>query len=1246
MNYSNLHTTHSNEYQLKWCWYIIRFMFALVTVFCMRSISFAITIDDIPPEVRQQPSPPNLMIVVDDSDSMFGETLNKNLSENTLVMPTPPVGYGGKQIGAGGTFSVATKTAWRYQWSGEGRTTGTVYNNLYYNPAKTYLPWDTMAESIPGSISATSLQVKSHPKYDDSKIDLNAEFYSFGTNKSIKNAHYYVWSKSAQKPYLINLVYADGVGQINYFRIDNTIQNSSSIASNSVVVVATSTVPSDVKSGRSYDQEIKNFANWYTYNRSRWHISVNSISRMLPNMSGIQVGIWSINGGPTKVRIPVKKIKVFNNAPPYNIIDETAELLNPLMQRQFGGGNTPLRKALNDIGKYYSGSLDGFGVAKETTYSQGTPLDQSAGGACQKNFVMIFTDGYYNDTENKDFDIKPHPDSSSTRVLNPAFDGNAYNNVAIGNCDTAIVDNYSGFDPYSDGVADISNTLGDIAMYYYKTDLSTVSDDVASSPSDPATHQHMVTYTVGMGLSGTKNYPAATDPTDWPSPYTGFSVPEKIDDLWHAAVNGRGSYFSASNPEELQNAFSNIASSIMSAVSSAASVSVNGAQVSDTLVFYQPVFLGNAWVGDLKAKSFPIVSGAADQTANPNRVVWSASEELSERAYTDRKIFTHNNTSSSNPGIPFRYDSGITATQKLALDTVELNARKKLDYIRGDHSNEKRNGGIYRNRTFEGANSKIGDIIHSTPFYDNGVIYVGANDGMLHAFRATDGFELFGYIPSLVFSNLKLLTEPDYGSNLHKFFVDSSPSVKKIVTGATSYRLLVGGLGYGGKGIYCLNVTNAISVAGTDESTSAGAVVKWEFPKVGSLTFSEDSNDMGYSYSKPYIVKTYNPDHPYVVIFGNGYNSQSGNAVLFIVDALTGERIKKIDVGNGPDNGLSTPSIVDVNGDGTADYVYAGDLKGNLWKFNIKSADPDSSIGTGLWGASSGGAWRSAYGTNPLFKAMYNSVEQPITGKPDVMLPCKTGLKGLMVVFGTGSFLSNNDRIDVSKQTVYGIWDYGDDSDASENVGTFSSHLASNSLSNTVLSGVSLLQQTLATEAVPGTLSGREIRVLSNNQPDWTTANDAVASQNPNPSVHAGWFLDLESTGEKLVNDIVLNGGAAIFASTIPSVASPCSAGGQSWLYEISACTGGRLKFGHFDINKDRQLNDSDLVSVPDSANPGQFLKISPSALYSGSLMYTPVIVDDPNSNMEAKATAVGNATIELIREQRAKKGIYYWRSF
>jgi type IV pilus assembly protein PilY1 len=419
--------------------------------------------------------------------------------------------------------------------------------------------------------------------------------------------------------------------------------------------------------------------------------------------------------------------------------------------------------------------------------------------------------------------------------------------------------------------------------------------------------------------------------------------------------------------------------------------------------------------------------------------------------------------------------------------------------------------------------------------------------------------------------------------------------------------------------------------------------VLWEFPRKDTAT--ADVEDMGYSYSKPVVVRSYDTDHPWIVIFGNGYNSVNGRSVLFILDAKTGDLIKKIEAGSGSDNGLSSPIAVDVDFDDIVDFVYAGDLRGNLWKFDLTSAKESD------WEV----AFKNGGDAIPLFTAIDAGGDpQPITGKPDVMFHPEQ--HGLIVCFGTGKFLGQDDFSTTQIQTIYGIWDYGDsvfqpgsgwspdpDTD-NEFLGLFESRDPdARQLSNPYLSEkVKLLKQE-ASEVIVG--SGEDevtVRVLTNLKPKWITRDDPQGGgELPDPSDininDTGWYLDLNVySGERVISDVILRDGILIAIGFIPEQ-SFCGAGGESVFMELNAFTGGQLAGVNFDIHDDGSIGEDDYVQIDQDGK-----KVPPSGIKLAGNIQPPAIIR-LNETTEKKYLSSSGGGIVEITERAAKTGIAYW---
>ena len=985
----------------------------------------------------------------------------------------------------------------------------------------------------------------------------------------IINAHYYVWSDTDNKPYLVVLD-----GDIKYYEF--TDDGDDKVEPGELSLDATP--PADVQSGRTYAEERQNFANWYSFCRKRRTIAVAAIAEVIPRLQGVMVGFRSVNG------------HIIQSVLPVNVggQDQTATLLGLLFSYHQGThttGSTPLRKGLEKIGRYYHMTETISPAEAELATS---PLSADANGQCQQNFAIMFTDAAYNGNA---------PGPSNVDKDYPA--------------------------PYGDNA---SGTLADVAMYYWENDLApTVANNVPTNFYDSAIWQHMVTYTVTFGVEGN------LDPDDydlynidpgqrvyptWPSPINDDK--ERLDDMWHAAVNGRGKYFSAKNPQELVKAFDEIINDVLSRIGSGASVSINGEELSSESILYQSSYATDGWTGDVIAYNINPATGQALRDT-PR---WSASEKLDSAQVSDANYWNTGRiiaTYTGSTGTPFRWGD-LSAGQQAILTAAQV------DYLRGNHVLEEKNTGGFRDRelSVNGVfvrDTMLADVVHSAPLYHNGVLYAGGNDGMLHAFDADNGKELFAYVPNLVFDNLPHLTDPAY---THKYYVDLTVYVKD--TGSET--LLVGGFQKGGKGYYCLDVTDldgsdSDPLSITTEAQLAGKV-KWEYPRTG--TPAADVDDMGFSFSRAFVVNT---NAGWVVIFGNGYNSTNENAVLFVLNAADGTLLKKIDVGAGPSNGLSTPIVVDVNADYIVDYVYAGDLQGNLWKFDITAALAAN--------------WEVAYndGTDkPLFQAKDDSGNpQPITTKPDVMRSCDHTKSGYMVIFGTGKYLGATDLLDTNTQTIYGIWDYGDDSDNDEYLGSFDRG------STPVLSNqpnlVTLLEQD---EIYYDTVNGVYLRVLSDKEPVWETIDDADAGEEPDPSNttanHAGWYFDLTINKERVVRQLMIRGDKVIAVTSIPQTASPCSAGGESVLLQMDACTGGRMVEAQFDINDDGKIDENDLIEVTIG---GVTVKVAPTGIHYSSMIHPPVILRA--HGIEILLISDEDANIRYEASAPERRGIFYWRS-
>jgi type IV pilus assembly protein PilY1 len=326
---------------------------------------------------------------------------------------------------------------------------------------------------------------------------------------------------------------------------------------------------------------------------------------------------------------------------------------------------------------------------------------------------------------------------------------------------------------------------------------------------------------------------------------------------------------------------------------------------------------------------------------------------------------------------------------------------------------------------------------------------------------------------------------------------------------------LVGALGRGGKGIFGLDVTTP--------SSFAAANVLWEL--------RDDGGDMGMVINEPQIITLNDATNTKAVMFGNGINSTNGHAVLFIVNLATGAVIKKIDTGASGDNGLFDPRARDIDGNGTTDYIYAGDRNGNLWKFDFTGAT------TGSWAIGAGG--------QPLYRTRTG---QPITSGVAVAKNPADGRQ--WVYFGTGSYLTLGDVNDHTVQTLYGVID--------EDAPLIETQLQARTIAGTT------------------TVAGRIYRALE--------------PQAALPSGKKGWYLDWNNptAGERIVVRPQLKGSAVVTSTMIPPTASTCEAGGSGFINAVDAFTGTAMDEAFFDMNKDHNFDNLDTITINTPAGPVQ----------------------------------------------------------
>ncbi|TLD44587.1 MAG: Type IV pilus biogenesis factor PilY1 [Accumulibacter sp.] len=750
------------------------------------------------------------------------------------------------------------------------------------------------------------------------------------------------------------------------------------------------------------------------------------------------------------------------------------------------------------------------------------------------------------------------------------------------------------------------DTLADVAEYYWKTDLrdplqldGSGTDRCTGGPIRAGTvttqnnvctndtkypRQYMSTYTLGLGASGLMQYQAdyltaasgdfnsvklglVADPStgvcpwqtigdcNWPKPES--NTQSNIDDLWHAAVNGRGTYFSATDPSSLAAGISGALQTVTVRDGALAAVTVTSPNLAaGSNELFEVSFRVGEWSGDIVKRTINGTTGAISATA-----AWSAQAQLDAKVsagtHTARTIYLFesggNSSGSGVDNLKLFLWANLSTSQKSnfllpqidtltqfcdpASGTTCLTAASKtnaegenlLNFVRGDKSNEgplADLGKYYRQRAH-----LLGDIVGSEAIYVQGspwnyadynyvgfktanqtrtaMVYAGANDGMLHAFYASTGEEAWAYVPGAVLSRLFKLADKNYGAqNMHVFTVDGTPVVGDICVSdcatpasgslPTVWKtILVGGLNNGGRGYYALDITNP-----------AAPKALWEF----------SHNDLGYSYGNPVITKL--KDGTWVVIVTSGYNNISpgdGGGHLFILRASDGTLLRTISTGAGDTttpSGLSRISawanFPDANN--TAQRVYGGDQFGNLWRFDVNGDIPPATPAYD--------AQRLATLKDPA------GVAQPITTRPELG---KVGPHAVVYV-ATGQLLGTDDLATTQTQTIYAIKDRLLDAD-------YGSPRPLSPPQTTPTPGVFVEQILTSATCQAGN--------------PFCTVGQAIVTGTSNPvdfDVDDGWYADFPVAGERVNTELRLQLGTLALNTNTPTLGA-CVPVGVSFAY-------------------------------------------------------------------------------------------------
>ena len=695
------------------------------------------------------------------------------------------------------------------------------------------------------------------------------------------------------------------------------------------------------------------------------------------------------------------------------------------------------------------------------------------------------------------------------------------------------------------------------------------------------------------------------------------------------------------------------------------------------LAYYHPT----NWWGQLTAQN--LVKDAITDTVSISPVAnWDASCTLTggkcdttggntisgQDWNSQREILTWNN----NVGVPFKWNKLSDDQQKSLGDSQD-----RFQYIRGRRDKEIATaGGTFRTR-----DSLLGDIVNSSPTWvgypslpytapwsdklfpattapegmsytgfasDNAtrtnMVYVGANDGMLHGFRAgaytssgafdtsapNDGQELLAYVPATALATLYSDTTPalDFSSSQysHNAFVDATPGSGDLYYAGAWHTWLIGGLGAGGnadgvigdkttvgKGaIFALDVTNPNTNFFKESKASQIVLGEWNSDNLSCVGNATCNINLGSTYGTPIVRRLH--DGNWAVIFGNGLNSSSGKAGIFImhVDQGTGTRsFRYLDTGAGPiktgttvtaRNGIAYVSSADLDDDHVTDYLYAGDVFGNLWRFDLTSANPTS--------------WATAT------KLVFNTGGLPITTNLTVTAAApKTGASRVIVSFGTGRILPQTLALeaqpDASAQSLFGIWDW----DLSGWNAKSTTQYAS--LTGTQTFNASNLQAQTATTQSTGSSDGKisGVRTVTQNPICWKGAS--YCSTN---NTQFGWKLALPGAKEQVVYNPIVSDGLFIVNTTLPAIDRKLTCDTQpasGFTMAISPDTGGAPQSSYFSDS------DNNVVSYAGAVVAGLGL----------SGVGSPSIVSSDTKKYLATQTVNGEGSVTQVNPGAATKG-------
>lgn len=1172
---------------------------ALVVMACMGSLpaqakmaqnSLVVT---TPPIIE-----PNVIFTLDDSGSMLYNFLPDNDGQRRLqafhpsepkVMEKEGFAYGYTLDGALADRTDSLLTA---------RRRSPDVNTLYYNPEVLYLPWmksdgtrepnadpraayyffnhNSLRVNLVGRVAITG-EHANHVCKELRRDNSGCEYYPRNDMPGTVYPATYFRLKSANDPN-DSKKKLDPNSPANFERFiiaerTNGVQIRSDLRTDCA----------EVSKGLRHctqEQEYQNFANWYQYHRMRYLLAAGAVSEAFYRQVGgdVRLGFGRINKGESDVdgqrtKVIEKGVRRFEGADKEAFFNWIQKDVRP----HYG---TPLLNATMSVGKYFE-RTDAQGPWADTSQKHGTRYL-----SCRRSYHILMTDGAYNDG-NKDELFRQRPGAANADwVDGPLIPASGRNKAYQ-------YKPHEESDPIRKQFAsETSQTLGDLAMYFWNRDLQPgIPNNVPTGTGDPSYWQNVTMYTMSFGVGGT--LPAGSPEQqratlekirngqlNWPARIGGES-PETLDDLWHAAVNGHGRYVNVNNSTEFLASMRQILAEIVDRTGTTAGVAVSSRALQTSNQKFVPSFTTRSRTGNLEAYA---ISAVGKERVRQ----WGAAEKMPHWSW--RNVIVGESAGLTAQKLEWTQQKPNYLTQAMkdmllaqAGVTSGTEAEKAAEgwklvaYLLGDSN--------YETVKYNARRGALGQIINSNPVFIGaatnhgygalptnltapsgektvplGTLYrqyirdtkgrkdpkrlvmVGSNEGMVHAFDAQTGAERFAYVPHEVAKEMARLANRNVSDE--RLLMDG-PLVETDAYFEGGWKnVVLGTTGAGPAAVFALNMS---------DTTDAGLGTKtlmWEHDR-------DSLKELGHVLSAPEVGVL--RDGTWVAVFGNGYESKSGTARLFVVELKNGRLLREMDTGVGSKaspNGLGGVKLL-RDGNGVITAAYAGDLLGNLWKFDLAShRSPE---------------WKVAFGGKPMFKSENG---RPFTAAPATVTHPRGGV---MVLAATGKLFEEGDEKLRELQSAYGLWD----------------------------ASVLVQKPGGSTNAGPGALSGRQLQewVWQEGQPfdatkllkrEQSLSQGGSFSQQTDPTKvldwtqHRGWQVPLTMMKDKGLRNIVqpqLVSGQVMFETMTPVLdvdyaKDPCAdlVDVPGFTLFLDPLSGGMSKKAVIDTNRDGKINDKDLA--------------------------------------------------------------------